>query len=103
MHEGRPLVPERDDLEPAGVDDRLVLVGVQRADGVDDRPTRLNALRSGLQEPELELRERLRAPAQVGSRPEDAEARARRVHERPVEAGELGWELGRGSVHYGEV
>ena len=75
---------------PARVDDRLVLVGVDRADGVDDRPARPHALGGRAEERELELRQRLRAPAQVGALREHAEARARGVDERPVEAGQLG-------------
>ena len=43
----RPLVAERHDLEAARLDDRLVLVGVHRADRVDDRPARLHALGRG--------------------------------------------------------
>src|SRR2546421_10903389 len=34
-----PLLAEGHDPEPARVDDRLVLLGVDRADGVDERPT----------------------------------------------------------------
>src|SRR5882724_8365941 len=50
MSELRPLLPERLDRKPGGVDDRLVLLGVQRADGIDDRPARLGALRRHPQE-----------------------------------------------------
>src|ERR1039458_1830430 len=70
--------------------DRLVLVGIDRADGVDDRPAGLHPRRRGAQERELEFRERGRTPAQIGSLPEDAEAGAGRVDEGPVEAVELG-------------
>ena len=82
----RPLVAERLDLEPGGVDDGLVLVGVQRADRVDDRAARLRALGRGAQQLELQLGQRARAPAQVGTPREHAEPRARRVDERTVEA-----------------
>ena len=63
--------------------------GFERADGVDDRPAGPHALGGGAEERELELRERRRAPAQVGPLREDAETRARRVDERAVEAVEL--------------
>ena len=63
----------------------FVLVGVHRADRVDDRPARLHALRSRPQELELKLGQRARAPAEVGSPCEDAEPRARRIDERAVE------------------
>ena len=56
VRELRPLLAERLRLEPDGVDDRLVLVGVQRADRVDDRAARPRALGGGAQELELELR-----------------------------------------------
>ena len=81
------------DLEPGGVDHRLALVGVQRADGVDDRAARLHALGRGAEERELQVGQRLRAPAEIGSAVEDAEAGARRVHERAVEALKLVREL----------
>ena len=89
MAELRPLL-DRLDREPGGVDHRLGLVGVDRADGVDDRAAGPHALGGGAQQLELELGQRLRAPAQVGPRREHAEPRARRVDERAVEAGQLG-------------
>ena len=92
--EPRPLVSERRiDFEAGCVDDLLRLVGVDRADRVDDRAARAHALRGGAEELELELGERLCAPAQVRSAVEDAEAGARSVDERAVEASELGREL----------
>ena len=74
-------------LEAARLDDGLVLVGVDRADRVDDRPAGPDALGRGAQQRELQLGQRLRAPAQVGPAREHAEPRARRVDERAVEAG----------------
>src|SRR5437764_7959968 len=65
MRELRPFLAERHDFEPAGVDDRLVLVGVDRAYGVDDGPARLHALGGSAEQRELELRQRRRPPAQV--------------------------------------
>ncbi len=65
MAEGRPLVGERQDLEAARVDDLLVLGCVDRADRVDDRAARPEALGRGADERELQLGERARAPAQV--------------------------------------
>ena len=85
----RPLL-DRLDLEAGRVDDGLGLVRVDRADRVDDRAARPHALGGRPQQLELELGQRLRAPAQVGPRSEDAEPRARRVDERAVEAGQLG-------------
>ena len=82
----RPLGAERLDGQAERVDDRLVLVGVQRADGVDDRPAGLRPLGGRPQQLELQLGQRLRAPAEVGTAREHAEARARRVDERAVEA-----------------
>ena len=78
--------PRSSTSRPGRVDDRLVLVGVQRADRVDDRPARPHALGGRAQQRELELRQRLRAPAQVGPAGEHAEAGAGRVDERAVEA-----------------
>ena len=69
----RPLGAEVLDREAGRVDDRLVLVGVQRADRVDDRAAGLHALRRGPQQRELELRQRL-AHASAGR----AARRARR-------------------------
>ena len=87
----RPLVGEaRVDLEPRSVDDRLRLVCVDRADRVHDRASRSNALCRCLQQLELELGERLGAPAKVGATIEDAEPGARSVDERAVESRELG-------------
>src|SRR5471032_1678168 len=82
----RPFLTERVDLEARGVDDGLILVGVQRADRVDDRPARLHPLRRRAQELELELGQRARAPAQVGPPRQHAKARAGRVNECAVEA-----------------
>src|SRR5947209_9812640 len=53
----RSLVGERENLEPGRVDDRLVLVRVQRADRVDDRPAGVRPLGGGLQQLELERSE----------------------------------------------
>ena len=94
MPELRPFVAERQDAQAARLDDRLVLVRVHGTDGVDDRAARADALRGRAQQRELELRQRARAPAQVGPLREHAGPRARRVDERPVEAGELGRQLG---------
>src|SRR5712692_6190554 len=63
MDELRPFVPERQDAEAARLDHRLVLVRVDRADGVDDRPSGTDALSRRAEERELQLRQRLRAPA----------------------------------------
>ena len=86
MRELGPLLAERLRFEPEGVDDRFVLVCVERADGVEDRAARARALGGGAQQPELQLGQRLRAPAQVGPAVEHAEAGARRVDERAIEA-----------------
>src|SRR5258708_39658938 len=86
MGELRPLLPERLHAETARVDDRLVLVGVDRANRVEDRPARTNAFRRRAEQGELELRQRLRTPAKIGALREDAEARARGVDKRAVEA-----------------
>ena len=72
--------------EAGGLDDRLVLVRVQRANGEERPSRRLHALCGRAKQRELELGQRLRAPAQVGAAGEDAEARARRVDEGAVEA-----------------
>ena len=62
----RPLVGKRGiDLEARRVDDRLGLVRVDRADRVDDGPSRPDTLSRGAEELELELGERLGAPAEV--------------------------------------
>src|SRR6266511_977409 len=90
MAEVRPLVAERDDVEPGSVDDVLVLGSRDRADGVDDRPAGTDTFRRGVKQVELELREGPRTPAEVRSSGKDAEAGTRRVHQRPVEARELG-------------
>ena len=71
--------------QPGRVDDRLGLVRVDRADRVDDRAARPHALRGGAEELELQLGQRLGAPAEVGPGGEHAEPRARRVDERAVE------------------
>ena len=67
----------------------LCLVCVDRADRVDDRAPGPHARGGRLQQLELELGQRLRAPAQVGTGGEDAEPGARRVDERAVEAAQL--------------
>ena len=79
------------DLEAGGVDDRLVLVGVDRADRVDDRAARAARARP------RRAAARAGAPAAAVARQrrsgragEHAEARARRVDERAVEARQLG-------------
>src|SRR5215467_9677267 len=89
--EARPLLAERGvDVEAGSVDDRLALVAIDRAHGVDDLPAGTHPFGRGEQELELELRKRLRAPAQVRPLVEHAEARARRVDECAVETGKLG-------------
>ncbi len=45
------------------------------------------------EELELKLGKRRRAPAQVGPRSQDAQARAWRVDQGPVEAAQIGWQL----------
>ena len=97
----RPFVGERLDLEPGGIDDGLVLVGVQRADRVDDRPARLRPLGRGPQQLELQLRQRPRTPAQIGPPREHAETGARRVDERTVEPALV--ELARVGGHHVDV
>src|SRR5213593_4394674 len=104
MPELGPLLAERRvDLEPRGVDDRLVLVRVQGADAVHDRAAWLDALGGRTEERRLKLRERRRAPAQVWAPCEDAEARARRVDERAVESFELRRKGGRVRAHDANV
>ncbi len=91
MPELGPLVGEaRIHLEPGGVDDCLRLVRVDRADRVHDRAPRSHALRRCLQQLELELGERLGAPAKVGATIEDAEPGTRSIDERAVESRQLG-------------
>ena len=51
----------------------------------------------------MQLRQRVRAPAQVGAAGEDAEPRARRVDEHAVEAGQLRRQLGRVRIHDRDV
>src|SRR5437763_4989551 len=89
MYERWPLIVKRQDGEPARVDDGLALVGVERADGVNDRAAGPHSFGGGAEERELELGKRRRAPAEVGPLGEDAEARARGVDESAVEADEL--------------
>src|SRR5207253_5218497 len=89
MAELRPFVAQRENTQARGVDDRLVLARVERADGVDDRPARPDALRGGPEQAELELRQRAGAPAEIGAAREHAETRAGRVDERAVVAGQL--------------
>src|SRR5215467_789097 len=103
VSEGRPLVAERLRIEAARIDDRLVLVGVECADRVDDRPAFADALGCNPKEVALELREWPRAPAQVGAAREDAEARAGRVDEDSVEGAELGGKLERVRLHNGHA
>ena len=74
-----------DRFEPGGINDRLVLVGVHRAHRIDDRPAGPRAGGGRLEQLELELRQRPRAPAEVGAPGQDAEARTRSVDERSVE------------------
>ena len=76
--------------ETGGVDDGLRLVGVDRADRVDDRAAGPDAVGRRPQELELQLGQRLGAPAQVGARCENAETGTGRVDERAVEARQLG-------------
>src|SRR5215510_11744487 len=89
MPEDRPLATEVFGLETRGVDDRLALVRVDRADGIDDDAVAPHPLRGDTKEPRLELRERMGAPAQIGPLGEDAEPRAQRVDEHLVEPGEV--------------
>ena len=85
----RPVL-DRLDGQAGGVDDRFGLVRVDRADRVDDRPPGRTRLGRRLQELELELGERLGAPAQVGRAARTPRPGARRVDERAVEARQLG-------------
>src|SRR5579864_3726278 len=75
----RPLATERLRLETRRIDHCFVLVGVDRADRVDDPPARTNALRRGPQQLELQLGQRLCTPAQIRASGEHSEARARRI------------------------
>src|SRR5437763_6203166 len=95
VREIRPLLAERLSLEPQRVDDRLVLLGIDRAGGIDDRAPAPHPFRRRSEQRELELRQRLGAPAKIGPRGEDAEARAGRIDERAVEAVQLGRKLER--------
>ena len=80
MAEFRKLVAERLGLEAQGVDHRLVLRRVDRANGVRDCPARLHALGSGAEKRQLKLGERLvRASARpAATRGCRARSRARR-------------------------
>ena len=75
--------PSGSTSSPERVDDRLVLVGVQRADRVDDRAARLRARGRRLQQLELQLGQRLRraSAGRAGGRarrdPSTARRRAR--------------------------
>ena len=91
------------DFEPARIHDPLVLVGVDRADRVDDRAAGRNALGGGAEQRELQLGQRLRAPPQVGPLRHDAEAGARGVDERTVEAVEPRWQLRAVGLDDGDV
>src|SRR5258707_765963 len=88
-----PLVPQWQHLETARLDDCLVFLGVDRADRVDDRPTRTHPLGGRAQERQLEFGERGRAPAQIGSLSEDPETGAGRIDESTIEALEIEREL----------
>src|SRR5919109_1182928 len=79
-------------------DDVLVLGPVDRADRVGDRPAGADALERGAKELELQARQRLGAPAEVGPRVEAAEPRAGGVDQRPVEARQIGRKLTRVGV-----
>src|SRR5262249_60377400 len=81
VRERRPLVAERLRLEAGRVDDRLVLVRVQRADGVDNRAAGAGALGSGPEQLELEPRQGGRVPAEVGAGGKGAAAPAPRARE----------------------
>ncbi len=85
--------------QPGRVHDRLVLVGIHRADGVDDLASGLDALRGCAEQRELELGQRLGSPAQVRTLIQHAEPGAGRVHERAVEAGQIGRQIQR-VCHY---
>src|SRR5437868_14529952 len=89
MGEPPPFVTERLDVEAAGGDDRLVLVPIDGANGVDQRSAAAEAFRGAAYERQLEVGKRLRTPAEVRPLREHAEAGARGVHERAVEVGEL--------------
>src|SRR4029453_11028013 len=80
-----------------------LLGGGDRADGVGDRALRLDPLGGDAEEVALKLRERLRAPAQIRPRGEDAEPRARSVDQNAVEAGQLGRQLSCVGVYHGDV
>src|SRR3954467_12172986 len=85
MRELRPLPAPGVGLEAVPVDDRLVLVRVDRADRVDDRAARSHALGGNAQQIPLQLGKWLAPPAQVGPRGEHAQPRAWGVDEHAVE------------------
>src|SRR5215208_1075533 len=100
----RPLVRKRRlDVEARGVDDGLVLVGVEGADGVDEGAARTEPRRGGPEQRELEARERPRAPAEIWSPAEDAEPGARGIDECAVEPVELGRQVSRVRAHDRDV
>ena len=79
----------RVDPEAGGVDDRLGLVGIDRADRVDDRAASADSLGGSAEQLELKLRKWLGPPAQVRAPIENAKPGARRIDERSVEAVQL--------------
>src|SRR5262249_46556281 len=94
MPELRPFLGQGAvDREPGRIDDGLGLISVDRADGVDDRAARPHSLGSSTEQPELQDRQRLGAPAEIGPAVQDTEARAGGVDERTVEAVELRGQL----------
>jgi len=101
--ERRPLGAEILGLEAGRVHDGLALVRIQRADRVDDRAPRLHPLGRRAQQGELQVWERLRAPAEIRAPVEDAEAGAGRVHERTVETLKSVGQLERVRVHDTDV
>ena len=94
---------DRFDLEPRRVDHRLGLVRIDGANGIDDRAAGAHPLRGRAQQLQLQLRQRARPPAEIGTRREHAEAGARCVDERPVESRQLGRERTPVRVDDGDV
>ena len=95
VSELRPLLAERLRRQTRLIDDRLVLVGIDRADRVDDRSPRPDVIGRGAQQAALQLRKRLAPPTKIRPASEHAETRAGGVHEHAVVAAELGRQLER--------
>jgi len=90
VRELRPFLAERKHAEAARLDDAERLLGVDRADRVDERSAGPDPFGRRAKQRELELRQRLGPPAEIGPLGEDAETRARSVDERAVEPEKLG-------------